>query len=77
MKIEIKFELYIFFDRLIIWMISSKHIQRIFRKYTTDVYLVKRQVTVPLFELFSTVMSRMNIDQLVVVFSLFEIHHLI
>ena len=77
MKIEIKFELYIFCDRLIIWMISSKHIQRIFRKYTTDVYLVKRQVTVPLFELFSTVMSRMNIDQLVVVFSLFEIHHLI
>ena len=42
MKIEIEFELYIFFDRLIIWMISSKHIQRTFRKYTTDVYLVKR-----------------------------------
>ena len=42
MKIEIKFELYIFFDRLIIWMISSKHIQRTFRKYTTDVYSVKR-----------------------------------
>ena len=42
MKIEIKFELYIFFDRLIIWMISSKHIQRTFRKCTTDVYLVKR-----------------------------------
>ena len=42
MKTEIEFELYIFFDRLIIWMISSKHIQRTFRKHTTDVYLVKR-----------------------------------
>ena len=74
MKIEIKFELYIFFDRLIIWMISSKHIQRTFRKYTTDVYLVKRYdkpLADPYFELFSTVMSRVNIDKLVVVFSIF------